>query len=62
MAGYTLTDPALQVEMDRLAAEEAAAWPAPDGEALAALARLLKPTPARPAQVVAPSVPVRRAA
>jgi hypothetical protein len=61
MARYELADPRLQDHLDRLAAAEAAVWPAPDGEALAILARLLKPAPTalRPVPVAAPT---RRAA
>lgn len=62
MASYALTDPALQTQMDRLAAAEAADWPAPDPEALAVLARLLRPLPARPSLAVTEPAAARRAA
>ncbi|QKW15307.1 hypothetical protein [Verrucosispora sp. NA02020] len=62
MAHYRLDDPALQAELDRLAAEEAAAWPVTD-ETLAALARILPTANAmadRRNAAIAPAIPAQR--
>lgn len=60
MPHYSLDDPRLQEEIERIAAETAAAWPV-DDEMLARLSPLLNPpTPIRPPRPVA--APDRRAA